>query len=299
MSLLALLVLLLVGCAPQPGTPAADLLALHTGVDSEAWARVPAGTFLMGQHEHETEIAYDYEAMVTPVTNAQLARYLNEALTKGTVKIADGWVVGYYAGDAFSGRRHEKEIPAGDWRQFPVAVEDARLTFDGKAFAVKPGYETHPATVVTWFGAKAYCEFYGWRLPTEAEWEKAARGTDGRPYPWGADIVGNNANYYSSGDPFEWTMGKLGHTTPVGFYNGKTHDGYVTINSPSPYGLYDMAGNVWQWTADVSEGTHYRYLRGGSRADYGYDLRVWTRNSAEPDYASPSVGCRCVRAAAK
>lgn len=293
--LLAMLALLTAACAPTPGPRPDGLPAWETGVSPEAWARVPAGAFLMGQHEHETLIAYDYEMMVTPVTNAQFARYLNEGLAKGTVKIVGGWVVGHYAGDPFHGGRHEKEIPAGDWPHYPLGGPDSRLIFDGRAFAVKPGYEAHPVTLVTWFGAKAYCEFYGWRLPTEAEWEKAARGTDGRPYPWGAEIAANNANYYGSGDPYEAKTGKLGDTTPVGFYSGKTFGSYATLDSPSPYGLYDMAGNVWQWTADVYKGAHYRYLRGGSRADYAYDLRVWTRNSAEPDYASPSVGCRCVR----
>lgn len=293
--LLALLALLLAGCAPAPSAPAGGLPAFETGVSPEAWAQVPAGPFLMGQHEHETVIDYDYEAMVTPVTNAQLARYLNEALAKGSIKIVDGWVVGYYAGDPFNDGRHEKEIAAGDWRHFPLASENSRLTFDGQAFAVQLGYEAHPATAVTWFGAKAYCEFYGWRLPTEAEWEKAARGADGRPFPWGDEIVGGNANYYGSKDPYEQKVGKLGDTTPVGFYSGKTYDGYATIDSRSPYGLYDMAGNVWQWTADVYEGAHYRFMRGGSRADYAFDLRVWTRNNAEPDYSGASTGCRCVR----
>ena len=60
----------------------------------------------------------------------------------------------------------------------------------------------------------------------------------------------------------------------------------------------DLCGNVWQWTANVYEGQHYRYMRGGSKADYGFDLRVWTRNNARPDYYSPNVGFRCVRAAA-
>ena len=82
----------------------------------------------------------------------------------------------------------------------------------------------------------------------------------------------------------------MGNTTPVGFYNGKTYGGYQTVDSPSPYGAYDMAGNVWQWTADVYEGQHYRYMRGGSKADYGYDLRLWTRNNARPDYLQPQRG---------
>ena len=165
----------------------------------------------------------------------------------------------------------------------------------GIKFNANPPYENHPMVLVTWFGAKAYCDFYGWRLPNESEWEKAARGTDGRAYPWGNQIQAENANYYSSQDIFEKIIARLGDTTPVGFYNGRAYSNYITLDSPSPYGLYDMAGNVWQWTADIFEGTHYRSLRGGSKADYEYNLRVWTRNSAGPDYASPNVGFRCAR----
>ena len=154
--------------------------------------------------------------------------------------------------------------------------------------------ENHPVTMVTWFGARAYCEYYGWRLPLEDEWEKAARGVDGRPYPWGDEIHRQNANYYSSRDPYE-AQSKLGTTTPVGFYNGKTYQGYQTIDSANPYGLYDMAGNVWQWTGDDHPDQHYRYLRGGSFQTYEYNLRAWTRNSAGPDYYSPGVGFRCAR----
>jgi len=89
--------------------------------------------------------------------------------------------------------------------------------------------------------------------------------------------------------------GKLGNTTPVGFYNGQSYDGYQTLDSPSPYGLYDMGGNVWQWMGDDYHDQHYRMMRGGSFYSYEVDLRVWKNNSAGPQYYSPSVGFRCAR----
>ncbi len=233
--------------------------------------------------------------MVTPVTNVQYAYYLNQALAAGAVKIADNQVVGYYPGDEFHGYKHEQEIKAGDWLHLPLDEDGLQLAFDGEGFAPKADYENHPVVMVTWFGARAYCQFYGWRLPSEIEWEKAARGVDGRPFPWGYEIERNHANFYASRDPFERSAGKQGDTTPVGFYNGRVYGSYQSLDSASPYGLYDMAGNVWEWTGDVYEGIHYRYMRGGSKANYAYNLRVWTRNSAGPDYYGPSVGFRCVR----
>ncbi len=287
------LMLLLVGCANASANAATPIV--DPGIDPESWARVPAGRFLMGPHNEESEIAYDYEIMVTDVTNAQYARYLNQALAASKVKIVNNQVVGPYPGDPFHAHRHEKRIDPGDYMHIPLDSSDLRLTFAGAAFAVKPPYENHPMVMVSWFGAKAYCDYNGWALPTEAEWEKAARGTDGRAFPWGGDIVRNNANYYSSRDLFERAVPGLGDTTPVGFFNGKTYEGYATVNSPSPFGAYDMAGNVWQWTADIYEGVHYRYMRGGSKGTYEYNLRTFSRNNAAPTYASPEVGFRCVR----
>ena len=290
----ALLALLLTSCAPTDAslTPPPRI---DPGIDPETWALVPAGEFLMGLHEHETNLDYNYEIMVTDVTNAQYAEYLNQAIADSSIKIDSDQVVGFYPGDEFHAHEHELEIQAGDWLHIPLDDPGVRLDYDGDSFSPQDGYENHPMTMVTWFGAKAYCDYYGWRLPTEAEWEKAARGEDARPFPWGSKIETANANYYSSHDVFEKIIGGLGDTTPVGFYNGKSYEGYATLDSPSPYGLYDMAGNVWQWSGDVYENQHYRYLRGGSKDNYAYNLRVWTRNSAGPDYFSPAVGFRCLR----
>ncbi len=287
------LAILLYGCGVQPAQTPQE--PVKTGVDVEAWASIPAGEFLMGLHDHVTEVDYDYEMMLTDVTNDQYAEYLNQALADGTVKVAGEAVVGYYPGDTFYAHEHEVEIASGDYPHIPLDDPGLRLDFDGGKFTAQSGYENHPMVMVTWFGAKAFCEHHGWRLPGEVEWEKAARGTDGRPFPWGDSLERNNANYYSSHDIFEKTFGGAGNTTPVGYYNGNSYHDYQTQASASPYGLYDMAGNVWQWTGDVYEGQHYRYMRGGSLQNYGYNLRVWTRNNASPEYYSPAVGFRCAR----
>jgi formylglycine-generating enzyme required for sulfatase activity len=288
---------LVTGCASPITTESHPIF--ETGIDLESWVNISAGEFLMGQQNHEVWVDYDYEIMLTTVTNAQYGRYLNEALTDGTIKIVDHQVVGYYPGDEFRGFEHEEEIPAGDWLHVPLDEPGLRLKRIAEHFEALTGYENHPMIHVTWFGAKSYCEYYGDRLPTEVEWEKAARGRDDRPFPWGDKIENGNANYYSSHDLFEKIVGDLGDTTPVGFYNGNTYDGYQTIDSTSPYGLYDMAGNVWQWTGDIYEGIHYRYMRGGSKANYESNLRTWARNNATPVYHSPNVGFRCVREPSK
>ena len=293
---LLLLGVLLAACAPidlDAATPAYD-----TGVDAEAWAAIPAGVFLSGQFSEPATLDYDYEIMVTDVTVEQYARFLEDAREDGFIKIEDENILGFYPGDEFHGVKHEIEIPADDYVFIPLDDPSQKIEFTSKVtFGAKEGFENHPMTVVSWFGAWGYCTYYGWRLPTEFEWEKAARGADGRPFPWGWEIMRENANFYSSRDPFE-DMSTFGsRTSPVGFYNGQTYDGYVTLDSASPFGLYDMAGNVWQWIGDVQpqEGFSDRFMHGGSKDTYDMDLRVWVRNSAPPMYYSPGVGFRCVR----
>jgi formylglycine-generating enzyme required for sulfatase activity len=272
----------------------APMPVFETGVDPNAWAQIPAGDFYFGQFEH-VESTGSYEIMVTNVTVSQYANYLNDAVADGSVKIADSEIVGFYPGDLFRGWEHEEEIKAGDWIFITLGDPSQRIEFDGTDFSAQPGYENHPMTMVSWFGAKGYCEYFGYRLPTEMEWEKAGRGTDTRPFPWGEEIARENANFYASRDPFEDMSSFGSRTSPVGFYNGQKYDDYQTLDSASPYGLYDMAGNVWQWTGNVYEDMHYRFMRGGSKDTYEMDLRLWVRNNATPTYVSPGVGFRCTR----
>ena len=294
--LLLVILVALFGCSEDVHKKTSiDVPFIDTGVDADAWALVPAGEFYKGPHLHVTPVDHDYEIMVTNVTHQQYADYLNEALAAGSIKMEGDEVKGTYPGDKFDHYNHEIEIKAGDKLHLKLNEPGLRIKFDGSKFTVQSGFENHPVVMMTWFGAKAYCDFYGWRLPTESEWEKAARGTDERAYPWGDEISRDQANFYSSRDPFENIFGKQGGSTPVGYYNGKNYDGYQTLEGKSPYGLYDMAGNVWQWTGDDYPYMHYRWMRGGSNANYEYDVCVWSRNSAGPDHYSVNVGFRCAR----
>jgi formylglycine-generating enzyme required for sulfatase activity len=293
---IALIMTLVIMTSCAPVEPNAHVPAYETGVDPAAWVTIPAGTFYHGQAAELEKIDYAYEIMVTDVTVTQYVTFLNAALSDGTLKVDGRKVVGTYPGDEFHAFKHEIEIKFGDYIFVPLNDPASRFSFNETSFAAIPGWEAHPMTNVSWFGARGYCLYYNSRLPTELEWEKAARGsTDDRPFPWGNEISRNNANFYASRDPFEKMSTFGSRTSPVGFYNGKTYDGYVTLDSASPFGLYDMAGDVWQWVGDITPDFSDRFMHGGSKDTYDMDLRVWVRNSAPPIYYSPGVGFRCVK----
>lgn len=293
MKLLPIIFLLFINTSCSDPHPDIDPSTVVTSltVNSEDWVKVDAGQFIVGYNSKNASIDYDYEIMVTEVTYQQYADYLNHALNDGLITISNDNIIGYYKGDDFHNMRHEFPINEGKYSYYNLKGVKSRLVFNSEEFSVMKGYENFPVAYVTWFGANAYAEYHGYRLPTQFEWEKASRGIDGRAYPFIHEPTSERANYHHSNDPFDEANG----ATPVGFYNGEMHGEFQTVDSPSPYGCYDMAGNVAEWLGNIQHGSHLRLIYGGSMMSYAFDLRSFTENSGLPDYSSFSVGFRCVK----
>jgi formylglycine-generating enzyme required for sulfatase activity len=184
---------------------------------------IPAGEFLYGDEKIKKEIKAPFLIDVYPVTNDQYEKFMKE---------------GGYTNDALWSSEGQK------WRKKCNITQPENWDDD------KWNKEGYPVVGVSWYEAEAYANWAGKRLPTEEEWERAARGTDGREYPWGDEFDKEKCNSGESG---------IGGTTRVTRYP----------NGTSLAGCYDMAGNVWEWTASFyQEGGAHRVIRGGGW-DYG------------------------------
>jgi formylglycine-generating enzyme required for sulfatase activity len=229
---------------------------------------------------------YDYRIDQTEVTNAMFAQFIQASGYKSDAEKKGGSSV-YQA-------PNWKMIAGADW-QHP----------QGPGSSLE-GLQDHPVVHVSWNDAEAYCQWTGHRLPTEAEWEKAARGTDARRYPWGNQPIQQSyLNFADLHTGFSW-YGRsendgYSFTAPVGSYP----------SGASPYGVFDLAGNVWEWVADGYSADAYRKLpadnpigpdwaservvRGGSWMSDAWSVRSANRSRYIPETTRPFIGFRCAK----
>lgn len=247
--------------APAVADPGADLVA------------IPGGDFVMGDAQGEPDEApkavtvAPFRLMRHEVTNAQWRAFAAASNhTSDPERKGWGWV--------WDGRW--QRVAGADW-QHPQGPK-------GRAGA-EAG---HPVVQVSARDAAAFCTFYGMRLPSEKEWEFAARGSDGRRYPWGdaAPVQGADARANFGTVACCAADASDGHrtTAPVGSFPA----------GRSPFGLEDMAGNVWEWTASPFPGRPGQVsLRGGGWGNNPYCLRAAYRHNNPPDIGLDMVGFRC------
>jgi formylglycine-generating enzyme required for sulfatase activity len=234
---------------------------------------VRGGLYVMGDpggdaNEAPRRVQVDpFRIMRKEVTNREFARFVAE-----TGHVTDperrgfGWV--------WDGRWHK--VKGADWRR-PKGLEGDFSQLDD-----------HPVVQVSHQDAAAFCHWLGLRLPSEEEWEYAARGGDGRRFPWGDEAPRQDgrrlANFGAVKCCAPDTWDGYGGTAPVGSYP----------DGASPFGLLDMAGNVWEWTSNIFPGRpEYITLRGGGWGNNPYCLRVSYRHGNPPDIGLDMVGLRC------
>jgi formylglycine-generating enzyme required for sulfatase activity len=251
-------------CAAPTATPSPSPSAATVGM-----VRFPAGPFTMGRDDgpadeqpaHRVQLG-PFEMDVLAVTNAQFAAFLEAA-------------------------------ESGDQALFDADDADARIhRVDGR-WRADPGAEEHPVYEASWFGAREYCLRRGGRLPTEAEWERAARGPEGRPYPWGSAPPDPTRARFAAG----WR-----NSLPVG----------ALPDGATPEGLLGMAGNEWEWTSSLYRPYPYRpddgredpasraerVTRGGGQDSPADHLRTTYRGrglSRGPTAGHHNIGFRCAR----
>ncbi len=233
---------------------------------------VPAGEFLMGKDEGDDE---------KPLHKVYVDAFFIDKYEVTYAEYAEFVEAGGYSNKSYWSEE------GWSWKEENYITEPA---YWNDSTYNQPNY---PMVGINWYEAEAYTRWCGKRLPTEAEWEKAARGTDGRRWPWGEDFESDKANIIGTEDGYEYTA-------PVGSYP----------LGVSPYGCYDMAGNVWEWCADWYEAGYYanspsenpkgpdsgssRVIRGGSWFNYLEFSRCADRNYNFPNYRNNILGFRCV-----
>jgi formylglycine-generating enzyme required for sulfatase activity len=249
---------------------------------------VPAGQFEMGSSDVERAqpahmVALDaFWIDKTEVTNAMFTAFLNEQGNQ--VEEGVSWL------EPGAGHR---------------GIVYGHIEENDGVFRPQTGYEDHPVIEVSWYGAAAYCSWIGGRLPTEAEWEYAARGPQAMVYPWGNTFDGGCANYCDVNCSYDWRDTDFddgfAQWAPVGSYPG----------GASWCGALDMAGNVWGWVSDWWSDDYYahspannpqgpdtgtlRIARGGSWFDESWRVSPSCRKALTPSsYRMHWVGFRCV-----
>ncbi len=237
----------------EPATQSKSVLKEEQGVsvsDPVDMVKIPKGPFLYGDEKTRETIDHDYWIDRYPVTNEKYRAFIK----------ADGYEnQAYWSSKGWKWKTGESVTSPEFWN------DEQRNKPD------------HPVVGVSYYEAEAYAKWAGKRLPTEQEWEKAARGEDGRQYPWGEEFDKARCNSYESG---------IGHTTPVTQYP----------NGVSPYGCYDMVGNVWEWSADwYDEKSGQRVIRGGSWNYIPEFLRVSPRDRYYTDFRGSYLGFRLVQ----
>lgn len=207
-------------------------------------------------------------------TNAQYCQYLNAAKASNDITVSSNYVVG--TSGPYSGQNYYYLAGPGYTVNGATYGGAARINWTGSSFTVDSGFEKHPVTYVSWYGSTAFASYYGYRLPTEWEWQAVADYNGSYTYGCGTSINNSIANYHNSTHP--------NGTTVVGSF-----DSYG-------YGMCDMAGNVWEWTNSIWDPQYsYRVFRGGGWLSNDFNCTVSRRVISYPYYTYYDLGFRVCR----